>query len=414
LKELSRNSPANRIELFFGLGAELISLLFLTRLVADTSIRMFTPFLPDISAGLGLTITSFSWVLTVRSLMGLLSPLIGVAADRYGRRLVLISAQGVRAVGMVWLAYSSGWGSLPSMLLLSLASSSYYPVLRAYVSDLSLPERRGRALAIVDAAFPTAGIVGLPLVGWMIEGWGWNFPILALGALNLISAVILAFSLPPTIRETSTAGIFNPMVDLMKEAKVWVSILVSTLELMIFTLFFLFWALLLSEKFLFSPIQIGLTGTIIGIAELLGLLIAGLVVDQIGKRFGTLLGFILCFFLLPGILFVGTNLFLIRVLLVLFMIAFEFGITSSIPLIAEQTVENRATLFCLVSFGNAVGAGISPPLVTYLWSLGGSTMVVLTGSILTLIVVVLVWRYLFDDDAPEGEIDRIPPEIHTL
>lgn len=414
MKKTSGNPAVTRVELFFGLGAELISLLFLTRMIADTSIRFFTPFLADLSAGLGLTISAFSWILTVRSLMGLISPFIGALADRFGRRLILIASLGIRAVGLIWLAYSSGWGSLAPMLVLSITSSSYYPVLRAYVSDLALPERRARALAIVDASFPTAGILGLPLVGWMIEGLGWNYPLLVLGGLNLISALLLALRLPSTERKTETVSLLGSTVKLIKKPQAVAAFFVSTLILMIFTLFFLYWALLLNEEFQFSPVQIGLTGTLIGIAELAGLIFAGLVVDRLGKRKGTLIGLTTCALLLPLILVVGNSLFFIRAIFVLFMFAFEFGITASIPLIAEQTVENRATLFCLVSFGNSIGAGISPPLVTYLWSFGGSLAVVLVGSFMTLIAIYLVWRYLFDGIS-DIKIDRTPiPEIHTI
>jgi predicted MFS family arabinose efflux permease len=288
-------------------------------------------------------------------------------------------------------------------------------VLRAYVSDLALPARRARALAVVDASFPTAGILGLPLVGWLIEGWGWSFPIWIFAGLCLVSALVMAISLPTTERTVETTGMLNAMITLIKKPKVIAALVVSTLVLMIFTLFFLFWALLLKEEFQFSPLKIGLTGTLVGIAELFGLIVAGLIVDQLGKRRGTLIGLSACILIFPLFLFVGGNINLIRLLLVLFMIMFEFGITASIPLIAEQTIENRATLFCMVSLGNTLGAGISPPLATYLWSVGGTTAVVLTGSALTLVAVLLVYRYLFDNGAPGEKLKSITsPQIHTL
>ena len=172
---------------------------------------------------------------------------------------------------------------------------------------------------------------------------------------------------------------------------------------MIFTIFFLFWALLLKERFGYSPLDIGLTGTKIGVAELVGLLIAGLVVDRIGKRKGTLIGFGASAVIFPFFLLVQNSIVLIHALLVFFMFAFEFGITATIPLIAEQTDSNRATLFCMVSLGNTIGAGLGPPLVAYLWALGGSLAVGITTSILLVVMVLLVFYYLFDKETPEGE-----------
>ena len=43
---------------FFGVGVELLSLLFLTRVIVDSCNRLFTPFIPQISSGLGMTITA--------------------------------------------------------------------------------------------------------------------------------------------------------------------------------------------------------------------------------------------------------------------------------------------------------------------------------------------------------------------
>ena len=82
----------NRAADFFGLGVELIVLMFLARLILDIGNRIFIPFLPRFSDGLGLSITAFGWVLALRALTGLASPIVGVLADRYGRRRIMVIA----------------------------------------------------------------------------------------------------------------------------------------------------------------------------------------------------------------------------------------------------------------------------------------------------------------------------------
>ena len=81
----------------------------------------------------------------------------------------------------------------------------------------------------------------------------------------------------------------------------------------------------LSEDYGFGPIEIGLMGMLIGIAELIGLLFAMVFIDRIGKRRGTLIGLIgssICFAL---ILFFQQPIFAVRILLFLTAVVIEFG-----------------------------------------------------------------------------------------
>jgi len=52
---------------FFGAGLALISSLFVIRLLVDSGFRMLYSFVPQISAGLEVSIAVFGWLLMVRS-----------------------------------------------------------------------------------------------------------------------------------------------------------------------------------------------------------------------------------------------------------------------------------------------------------------------------------------------------------
>ena len=94
---------------FFGAGLALISSLFVVRLLVDSSFRMLYSFVPQIAAGLEVSITVFGWLLMVRSSSALLSPVLGVLADRYGRRNVMIFALVSQVFGMLGIAFFKGW-----------------------------------------------------------------------------------------------------------------------------------------------------------------------------------------------------------------------------------------------------------------------------------------------------------------
>ena len=72
-----------------------LALFILARTVMNTSYRMVYPFLSTFQNGLGLSLGSFSLLLTLRSLTGLISPLVAPLADWRGRKLSMLLGIGV-------------------------------------------------------------------------------------------------------------------------------------------------------------------------------------------------------------------------------------------------------------------------------------------------------------------------------
>ncbi|MCJ7701222.1 MAG: MFS transporter, partial [Anaerolineales bacterium] len=112
---------------FFGLSLTLASSLLAIRLVLDTSFRMAYPFIPQISEGLNLSISAFSWLLSVRASAGLFGPVIGSFADRHGRRAVMAAALILLSLGLAGTAVSTGWWSLGPMVIMGLAVNAFVP-----------------------------------------------------------------------------------------------------------------------------------------------------------------------------------------------------------------------------------------------------------------------------------------------
>lgn len=381
---------------FFGLGLELITLLFFIRLLVDTSNRIFLAFIPPLASGLSLTISAFSWLLALRSLTGLLSPLVGVLADRLGRRRVMSAALLARGAALVGMTFFAGWWSVIPLLVISLTTSAYLPIQKAYISDQVPYQRRGRALAAVDASFSIAGILGLPLVGWMIETWNWRQPFYFLSAFSFLAALLVALRLPQTGQRSLPTSASPGLWRLTRKPGVYSCVLVSMLQVFAFSLFLTFWALWLSQDFGFGPFKIGLMGTWIGLAELAGVLLASLFVDRIGKRRGSLIGLALTAVLCALLPTLSHTLLWASLGLILAAAVFEFTFSATIPLFAEQAPAARATVFSLVAFGNTIGMGLGPPITTTLLAWRGVGGVALAMVVSTLLAWLLVWKFLRD------------------
>ena len=382
---------------FFGLGLGLMGSIFLIRLVIDTGFRMLYPFIPQVSKGLGLSIAGFGWLLSVRSASGLLGPLLGVLADRYGRRPLMIGALLSQSLGMIWICVVEGWGTIVPMLLLGLATNSFLPAQQAFISDKVSYDRRGRALVSVDIAYSVSGIVLLPVVGWIIATHGWRMPFIILSIFSFISALIIWMFFPQT--ETKSlerkAESFSWRLILF-ESNVLSSIFVAILFFITVAIYMSFWGIWLHGEFNYDSQDIGLLATVIGVTELTGAFSSGLIIDKVGKRRTSLLGLSLgaiVFLLVP---YISVNELGIIFSLGLLGFSIEFTIVSLFPLYGEQAPDARATVFSMVALGNAIGLAIGVPLMTMLWNYRGIHAITFSSFLFILLAGIVVWKMLDD------------------
>ncbi|MHB8934197.1 MAG: MFS transporter, partial [Bellilinea sp.] len=124
------------------------------RTVANTSYRMVYPFLSTFQNGLGMSLGSFSLLLTLRSLMGLITPLFAPLADRRGRKLSMLLGLGVfTAAAALVVLWPSAIAFFIAVLLMSLAYLVFLPAMQAYIGDRVPYQRRGRAMGLTELSW---------------------------------------------------------------------------------------------------------------------------------------------------------------------------------------------------------------------------------------------------------------------
>ncbi|KAH0548207.1 hypothetical protein GP486_008076, partial [Trichoglossum hirsutum] len=136
------------------------------------------------------------------------SPAAGWAADRWGRRRVLLAADVLFVAGAVWQAVS---GTVPAMVVgrsvVGAAVGAASLVVPLYISELAPAAYRGR-LIVIQILMITLGQVVAYVVGWMLSsaGGGWRWMV-GLGAVpaGVQAAVVLAV-LPESPRWLVRAG----------------------------------------------------------------------------------------------------------------------------------------------------------------------------------------------------------------
>jgi MFS family permease len=131
----------------------------------------------------------------------LLTPLAGVAADRFDRRFVVLCANGVDALIALALAFATWRGGLTLPLLFSLAalhgSARVFngPALSAIAPNVVSPQLLPKAIALSSIAWQTGTVIG-PAIGGFLFAWRPSSPYFLSAAL-LVASGLLIVSIRP-------------------------------------------------------------------------------------------------------------------------------------------------------------------------------------------------------------------------
>jgi predicted MFS family arabinose efflux permease len=369
---------------------KIFSLTILARLIHDTSIRMVYPFLPEIAKGLGVPLEQAGAMISLRSGVGILSPAFSRLSDRVGHRRSMSLALIILAIGLGIVGGTQGT-FVPTIgfVLAGIGTAIYVPTLQAYISERVPYARRGRALGAIEMTWAISGMVGVPLMGGLIESMGWRAPFVGLAAATLICAA-LTLLLPETIAAQ------RAQVEPFK----WASILQQRSALM----FLLVWLLVF---FAFENIQVGyghwfetqfdlttdqrgLAQTLFGVFEIIASAGSSAFLDRIGKKRGVTGGLIA---VLLGYVLLATigaiNLWLALASMSIAFLGFEFSVVSGIPIMSEQLPQARGTMLALGVTMSGLGRMIADVTGSALTASVGFTFAAFVSAIFALITLAI-------------------------
>jgi MFS family permease len=129
---------------------------------------------------------------------GLLQVVTGPLSDRWGRKGLIVAGMLVQAAGLFLTAWTRafGWWFVGS-LALGVGTAMVYPSLIAAVSDASHPSWRARSLSVYRFWRDLGYAVGALAAGVIADLLGLSAAIASIGALTLLSGLIVAWAMQP-------------------------------------------------------------------------------------------------------------------------------------------------------------------------------------------------------------------------
>lgn len=397
--------------------ARLLAVALLTRLFTDTSFQVFFPFLPILAEGLGTTPIVLGRLLSVQSALGLLLPLLGSWADRVGYRRVMRLGLLSGAAGFALLAVSQGMGmAVAGLILAGLGTVTFNPILQAYMSAWLPYHQRGRGLGILEYSWALSGIVGLYLVGRLLETTSWRVPMMIFSGGMLVAFVVYRW-LPSAPRgERGQTAVSSPTTSLSWQERwqrfldlgangrsAWANVLITgLLRITGFNLFIAYGTWLAADYGL-GAAQLGRIAFFLGLADLCGSGLVSLISDRLGKRTSVLIGFSLVMVGLILLLQPTDSFQFALASLILVRFGFEFSVVSHLALVSEQSPQQRGKMITLAGASGRLGGTAAALTGPWLVALGG----IFYTALFSLLVIIPCWLLLFWLGREPEEVGRL-------
>lgn len=185
--------------------------------------------LPEVALDLNVAIPQAGHVISAYALGVVIgAPLLAVLASGWPRRRLLIALMIAFGLGNFASAIA------PSYLLLNLLRfvaglphGTYFGVAALVAASMASPGRRGQAVGQVMLGLTIATLVGVPIAAWLGQVLGWRAAFVFVGALAILSAVLIRLELPDIPAEVGA----SPLRELgaLKRPQVWLTLAIGAI-----------------------------------------------------------------------------------------------------------------------------------------------------------------------------------------
>ena len=261
-----------------------IYVLSLASFAFGTQTYVFAALLDEIAVDLGVTVGMAGQLASVFALVYALSaPVIAPFVAGWPRRPVLVCALLAVAALNVAAALASTYAALLGIrMVAALASTLVNPIAAAAAASMVPVEQRGKALAVVLAGLTLSFSFGIPAGSAIGEYFGWRGTFAFVAALSAIAAGLTLAILPP-VPGSPTAGL-AALRDSVN-GRVATNLSVTMLAFAAIFCVTAYVGPVVASVTGFSPKQIGLMQSFVGLGSIAGVAIGGAVAGRTHSSF---------------------------------------------------------------------------------------------------------------------------------
>lgn len=242
-------------------GDKNLQIIFAITLSAVMGVSSITPAFPKISRVLEIDSHQVGWLITIFTIPGIiLTPILGMVADRIGRKKVLVPSLFIYSIFGTLCAFSANFNILLVLRFFQGVGGASLGALNVtLIGDLFQGRQRTEAMGY-NASVLSVGTALYPAIGGALAIIGWNYPFF-LSLLVLPVALVVLFKLknPEPLKDQKITAYLKDIGKHIRSGKVWG----------LFTANFLTFVMLYGGMLTFFPIladqRFGSTSFVIGL-----------------------------------------------------------------------------------------------------------------------------------------------------
>jgi len=362
-----------------------LQLIFIVTLFAVMGVASIAPAFPQIIRYFNISVREVGWLVVAFTLPGIiLTPIMGVMADRLGRKNILIPSLilfGIAGFGCMFVR------DYQNLLILrffqGIGAASLGSLNVTLIGDLYSGSRRIEAMGY-NASVLSMGTASYPAIGGMLALAGWYYPFI-LPVLAVPLGIFLSFKLKiPEAESRQKLGTYlrHTWTNLNKRS-VWGLLLLNILVFfLIYGAHLTYLPILLENRLQSSSLTIGLIMSIAAVTMSAVAAFIGKINRLLHPRN----------ILIAGIIFYFVSMVLYSFSFSYWFIVFPallFGIAQGMMIPTLQTLlvgfaplEQRAAFMSVNSMVLRFGQTVGPMIIGFAYTLGGIQYAYLGGSII--------------------------------
>lgn len=267
-----------------------LTIIALIAVINALGYAIIIPVLYPYSVKYGLSVFQNGLLFSLFSLCQFIStPIIGRLSDKYGRRPLLIGSITGTALSFFMMAFAPHAIFLFLARALDGATAGNIPVASAVISDTTEPKDRAKGFGIIVGSFGLGFVFG-PAIAALTLGFGLGVPFIIAGIVSTIGVLLTYFYLPETNthqKEVKKAPFFDlkALALAVVDPKVGLTLLVSLLYALAFSLFIYAYQPVSSDVIGLSNVQSSINFTIFGLIGFISqMFIIPRVVPKVGEK----------------------------------------------------------------------------------------------------------------------------------
>ncbi len=369
-----------------------LQIIFAVALVSILGVSSITPAFPKLAEALdvppeniGLLVTVFTFPTVV------LGPVLGILADRLGRKKILVPSLILFGIAGAACAFAHDFNLLLLLRFLQgIGAASLLSLSITLIGDLYTGDRRTTAMGY-NASVSSIGTAIYPTIGGALALMGWNYPfLLPLAAIPIGLLVLFALKNPEPQGERNLGEYLRNAWKILKNRQLIGLFIASAANfILLYGAYVTYLPLLIADSFQSSAFIIGLILSSVSVAIALTSSQLGRLTRAFPERTlirASFVFFAIALFIIPFV----PNLWLLLIPTTLFGIGLGIGFPSIQTLLTELAPrEYLATVISVNGTFFGLGQTLGPLLMGVIFGLGGIGSVFYAGvgfAIATLVV----------------------------